>query len=149
MKKHRLEDITKHQVFTDPPEGYFHKLPGVIQEKIANESVRSTSTYWISALKLVPVAAAMVLIVLYSGILQPKESIPGFEQVLSEVTSDDILQYLEGLELTNEEILAEIDFTALSLEFENIQDALIDNLDIEDETLLQLYEDFELQDSLL
>lgn len=149
MKKHRLEDINKSQVFTDPPEGYFDKLPGILQARTANKTVKTARFYWVGALKLIPAAAAIVLIVLYSGLLNQKESAPGFEEMLSEVTSDDILQYLEELDLTSEEILDEVDLRVLSLGFEDLEDPLIDNLDIEDETLLQLYDDFDLQDSLL
>jgi hypothetical protein len=149
MKKHRLEDINKSQVFTEPPEGYFDKLPGILQARTANKPVKTARLYWVGALKLIPAAAAIVLIVLYSGLLNQKESAPGFEEMLSEVTSDDILQYLEELDLTSEEILDEVDLRVLSLEFEDMEDPLIDNLDIEDETLLQMYDDFDLQDSLL
>ena len=149
MKKHRLEDIKKSQVFTAPPEGYFDKLPGILQARTANKTVKTARFYWVGALKLIPAAAAIVLIVLYSGLLNQKESAPGFEEMLSEVTSDDILQYLEELDLTSEEILDEVDLRVLSLGFEDLEDPLIDNLDIEDETLLQLYDDFDLQDSLL
>lgn len=149
MKKYRLEDIKKRQVFTEPPVRYFDKLPGIIQAKTANKTVRRAQWYWVGILKLVPVAAVMVLIALYSGLLNNKESVPGFDELLSEVTSDEIIQYLEGLDLTNEEILQEVDLRALSLELEDLHDPLFDNLNIEDETLLQLYDDFDIQDSLL
>ena len=105
--------------------------------------------YWVGVLRLVPLAAVVVLIALYSGLLNKKESGPGLDELLSEVTTDEIIQYLEDLDLTNEEILEEVDLMALSSEFEDLQDRLIDNLNIEDETMIQLYDDFDVQDSLL
>lgn len=149
MKKYRLEDIKKQQVFTEPPEGYFDRLPGIIQAQTANKPVRRPQLYWVRVLRLVPLAAVVVLIALYSGLLDKKESGPGLDELLSEVTTDEIIQYLEDLDLTNEEILEEVDLMALSSEFEDLQDRLIDNLNIEDETMIQLYDDFDVQDSLL
>lgn len=150
MKKFRIEDIDKRRVFTEPPEGYFDKLPGIIQSKTAHKERSSKSrVFFIRALKMVPVAALLILIALYSGVISLKEDNPGFEELLSEVSSDDIIQYLEEIDISNEEILEEVDLTALSLEFEQIEDPLLETLDIEDEALLQLYDEYEIQDSLL
>ena len=147
--KYRLEDINKRQVFTKPPDGYFDKLPGIIQAQTANKPSERPLLYWVRAMKLVPAVAAIVLIVLYSGLLNYDQSVPGLDEVLSEVTSEDIIKYLENMELTNEEILEEVDLMALSLEFEDMEDPLIENLDIEDETWMQLYDDAGVQDDLL
>ncbi len=147
--KYRLEDINKRQVFTKPPDGYFDKLPGIIQAQTANKPSVKPLLYWVRALKLVPAVAAIVLIVLYSGLLNYDESVSGLDEVLSEVASEDIIKYLENLELTNEEILEEVDLMALSWEFEDMEDSLIENLDIKDETWMQLYDDFGAQDDLL
>ena len=150
MKKFRLEDLEKRQVFNKPPEGYFDRLPGIIQAKTAHKAGKSgRQLVWTNALKLVPVAALMILIAIYSGIFQERTVEPGFEEILSQVTSDDIILYLEELDISNDEILEEVDLKALSLELESIDDPLMDNLEIEDETLIQLYDDFDLQDSLL
>lgn len=150
MKKIRLEDLERRQVFTQPPEGYFDRLPGVIQSKTAHKSGSGDrQVVWINALKLIPVAAALGLIMFYIGLFSSQESTPGFEDLLSEVTTEDIILYLEDMEISNEEILEEVDLTAFSLEFENHDDPLMDNLDIEDESLIQLYEEYDLQDSLL
>ena len=91
----------------------------------------------------------IVLIAFYSGLLNREQSIPDFNETLSEVSSYDIIQYLEELDISNDEILAQVDINALSLEFDDMQDPLIDNLNIDDEALMQLYDDFDVQDSLL
>ena len=150
MKKIRLEDLDKRQVFNQPPEGYFDRLPGVIQAKTAHKAGSDgRQVFWIKVLKLIPVAAVLALIMVYSGLFSRQESTPGFEDLLSEVTTDDIILYLEDMEISNEEILEEVDLTAFSVEFESHEDPLIDNLDIEDESLIQLYQEYDLQDSLL
>jgi hypothetical protein len=150
MKKFRLEDLEKRQVFNKPPEGYFDRLPGIIQAKTAHQAGKGgRQIVWSRALKLVPVAALLVLIALYSGIFQGDDTEPGFEAFLTEVSSEDIIWYLEELDISNEEILEEVDLKALSLELDHMDDPLMNSLEIEDEALIQLYDDFDLQDSLL
>jgi len=150
MKKFKLEDIDRKRVLVDPPEGYFDRLPGVIQAKTAHKSSRSAGkSVWIWTLRLVPAAAVLILIALYSGVLSFQTAEPDFEQMLAEVSAEEIIRYLEESDLSSEEILQEVDLNALSMEFEESDDVLMEALDIEDETLLELYEDFQIQDSVL
>ena len=148
MKKFRLEDIDKRRVFNDPPERYFDELPGIIQAKTANAG-KKKGIVWVRALKLVPAAALLLLIAFYSGIFTADESTPEFEEILSEVNSEDIIEYLVELDVTNEEILTEVDFNSVSFEFESIGDPLMNNLDVEDEALIELYEEYDLPNGLL
>ncbi len=150
MKKFRLEDLEKRQVFNKPPAGYFDRLPGIIQAKTAHQAGKTGRwASWVWALRLAPVAAMLVIIALYSGMFQQQLDDPGFEEILSQVTSEEIILYLEELDISNDEILEEVDLKALSLELEQMHDPLMDNLEIQDESLIQLYEDFDLQDGLL
>lgn len=142
MKKYRLEDIKKSRVFTEPPADYFDKLPGVIQAKTANKSTNRARTYWMGALKLVPAAAAVVLILFYTGVLGPNDTAPSFESQLAEVSTEDIIEYLASVELTTDELLEEVDFTDLALDFEDAdQNELLENLDLDDASLIELYGD--------
>ena len=150
MKKIRLEDLDKGQVFNKPPDGYFDRLPGIIQSKTAHKrGSGSIPLVWKRTLQLIPVAALLIFIAWYSGVIATSRPDSGFEEILSEVTSDDIILYLEELDISSNEILDEVDLRALSLEFENPEDPLLDNLDIEDETLMELYDSYDLHDSLL
>ena len=149
MKKFRLEDIEKQQVFTKPPDGYFEKLPGIIQAKTANKSRTGAKTFWLTALKLAPVAGLLVFIALYSGVFNSQDSGPGLEDVLSEVSTEDIIWYLEELDITNDEIFEEVDLKALSLEIDDMRNPLLESMDIEDEALIELYDDYNMQEGLL
>ena len=140
MKKYRLDDIKKSRVFTEPPADYFDKLPGVIQAKTAHKATNKTRVFWMGALKLVPAAAAVVLILVYTGVLGPKPA----SDPLADVSTDDLIEYLATVELTTDEILEEVDFTDLSLDFENAdQDQLLENLDLDDASLIELYGELE------
>ena len=149
MKKFRLEDIDKRQVFTKPPDGYFEKLPGIIQAKTANKAKTGAKTYWLTALKLAPVAGLLVFIALYSGVFNSQDSGQGLEDVLSEVSTDDIIWYLEELDITNDEIFEEVDLKALSLEIDDMRNPLLESMEIEDEALIELYDDYNMQEGLL
>ena len=149
MKKFRLEDIDKRQVFTKPPDGYFEKLPGIIQAKTANKPRTAAKTFWLTALKLAPVAGLLVFIALYSGVFNSRDAGQGLEDVLSEVSTDDIIWYLEELDITNDEIFEEVDLKALSLEVDDMRNPLLESMEIEDEALIELYDDYNMQESLL
>ena len=149
MKKFRLEDIGKRQVFTKPPDGYFEKLPGVIQAKTAHKPRTASRTYWLTALKFAPVAGLLIFIALYSGVFNNPDSGQELEDMLSEVSSEDIIWYLEELEITNDEIFEEVDLKALSLEIDDMRNPLLESMDIEDEVLIELYDDYHLQEGLL
>ena len=149
MKKYRLEDIKKRQVFTSPPEGYFEKLPRIIQEQTTYKGRKGAPAYWITALKLVPAAALVVLIALYTGLIGTSDNTMDLDGMLAEVTSEDIILYLEELDISNEEILSEVDLTALSLGMQEMEDPLMETLDIDDEALIEWYDDLEGEESLL
>lgn len=150
MKKIRLEDLDKRQVFNKPPDGYFDRLPGIIQSKTAQKTrTSSIPLVWRRSLQLIPAAALVVFIAWYSGVITTSQPESGSEEFLSEVTSYDIIIYLEELDISSNEILDEVDLKALSLEFENPDDPLLDNLDIDDENLIELYDSYDLYDSLL
>jgi hypothetical protein len=149
MKKFRLEDIDKRQVFNKPPDDYFEKLPGIIQAKTANKSKSNPRTYLLMALKLAPVAGLLVFLALYSGVFSSQESGSGFDDMLSEVSNEDIIWYLEELDLTSDEIFEEVDLKALSHEIDDMRNPLLESMDIEDEAFIELYDDYNMQEGLL
>lgn len=148
MKKYRLEDLKKSRVFTEPPEGYFDKLPGIIQAKTAHKGLQKARSYWIGALRLVPAAAAVVLIALYFGVFKGP-GVQDMDLLLADVSSEDIIEYLEDIDLTSEQIYEEVDINELSLQFEEEQDALLENLEIEDETIIDIFDDLDSESVLL
>ena len=149
MKKYRLEDIKKDRVFSEPPQGYFDKLPGIIQAKTANKGSAKTRIYWIGALRLIPAAAAVALILFYTGVFQSKSSFD-VDQVLSEVSTEDLIEYLGAVDLTTEQILEEVDFNELSLEFQNdTDDVLLEGLEVDDDAIIEYFGELEEVESLM
>jgi len=102
MKK--LEDIPKKEVF-NVPEGYFDKLPGVIQARVAKPQSES-SPVWGFALRY----ALPTVILLVVGIVwfNQTHQVVDAEQLLSSIETEDLVAYLNDSDITTEELLAEV-----------------------------------------
>jgi hypothetical protein len=100
MKK--LEDIPKHNPFS-VPDGYFDKLPGVIQARIAERTVeKQTLPYFRYALQYaLPVVALIVVAVLY---FTPKEA-ESYNDILASVSTEQLAAYLADSDITTNDIL--------------------------------------------
>lgn len=111
MKK--LEDIPKNHPFK-VPEGYFDKLPGMIQARIAEKSdVKEAKPYFRYALQYaLPVLILAVVVVIY---LVPR-STQDVNTMLASVSTDELVVYLEESEITTEELLDEMTLDTESVE---------------------------------
>src|SRR5258705_12094994 len=101
MKK--LEDIPKKNIF-EVPEGYFERLPGVIQTRISVSPSSPTGfPYWGKVLRY----ALPVLLLLGAGIFWYRnDSFPSKVSVQSELASirpDQLAAYLVEHDLTTED----------------------------------------------
>lgn len=100
MKK--LEDIPKNNPFT-VPDGYFDKLPGIIQSRIAEgEAKKQPRPYFRYALQYaMPVVVLIVVAVIY---FTPKES-ESYEDILASVSTEQLAAYLADSDITTGDIL--------------------------------------------
>lgn len=100
MKK--LEDIPKNHPFS-VPDGYFDKLPGVIQARVAESAVKKQARpFFQYALRVaVPLAAMVVLAVLY---FTPSTG-NNYNDILASVDTEQLTAYLEESDITIDELL--------------------------------------------
>jgi hypothetical protein len=133
MKK--LEDIPKQEIF-DVPEGYFDKLPNRIQSRITNKKERVYNLLSISVVKY----AAPIVTLFVAGILWLNNSTPetNVHAVLATMQTDDLVDYLSESDLTTDELLEAIDFSAE--DFEQIEENTYD-LDINDGNFEDVFDD--------
>jgi len=133
MKK--LEDIPKNHPFK-VPDGYFEKLPGVIQARIAEQThVRESKPYLRYALQYaLPVLILGVAAVIYLMPGTPQNT----ESLLASVSTEELVAYLEESEISTEELLDQFELNAENIEaiedevysnFEGLED--IDELDLD------------------
>ena len=111
MKK--LEDIPKNSPFK-VPEGYFDRLPGMIQARIAEKSdVKEAKPYFRYALQYaLPVVVLAIVAVIY---LVPPAT-QNVDTLLASVSTDELVAYLEDSEITTEELLEEMTLDNESVE---------------------------------
>lgn len=130
MKK--LEDIPKKEIFT-VPEGYFDKLPGVIQARVASPDRRRAflpSFSWKVALPAAMVVAAGIF-----WLTNPVASVDA-ESILASVETYDLIAYLnESEDVSLDDVLESVEFNDRDLdEIENevyvldLNDGDIENL---------------------
>ena len=101
MKK--LEDIPKKRAF-EVPEGYFEKLPGVIQSRIAKPGEqRSWWSAYSYSLRFALTAVTLLVfgIFWYNHSQQDKSA----ESILASIQTEDLVAYLGEADLTTDELL--------------------------------------------
>jgi hypothetical protein len=130
MKK--LDDIPKKQNF-EVPEGYFEKLPGIIQSRVTQ---RNKETSWVFDLRFALRFAVPVVILLALGIFwysrSPIEK--SAENILASVQTDDLITYLSESDFTTDELLEDVQL--------NSQDAI----DIEESVYELQFNDSEFEE---
>ncbi len=136
MKK--LEDIPKKQIF-EVPEGYFDKLPGVIQSRIAEQiPVREQISYFALSLRyalpaIVLIAASFFVYQNYYN-AQPTDA----ESILASVDSQDLVDYLDEDDVSIEDILENVNTEEINPDELNTME-----LDFSDVDLMELSDEFE------
>jgi len=104
MKK--LEDIPKKQVF-EVPEGYFEKLPGIVQSRVAKpgEERRWWFVYRYSLRIALP---AMILLAFGIFWYNQPQADKSAEGILASIQTEDLVAYLSEADLTTEELLEDV-----------------------------------------
>jgi hypothetical protein len=136
MKK--LEDIPKKQIF-EVPEGYFEKLPGIIQSRVTQH--REEKKWWLEynySLRL----ALPAIILLVVGIIwfsdTPKDL--NAENLLASIQTEDLITYLNEDELTTEELLEHVILDAQDI---NTIEESVYEFELTDSELEEIFYDIE------
>lgn len=112
MKK--LEDIPKNNPYS-VPDGYFDRLPGVIQARIAEGAAaqKQARPYFRYALQYaVPVVAIIIAAVIY---FTPKET-ESYSDILATVSTEQLAAYLADSDITTDDILEAVELDEESAE---------------------------------
>ena len=101
MKNIDLNKLDRNQPFK-APDRYFEELPSVIQSK-AIESNRKAETWKLPIIKWAAVPAIIVAVLIF--LILPKNENKNAEQILSEVSTEELVAYLESSEMSTAELL--------------------------------------------
>ena len=97
-KRIRLDDLKKEVPFT-VPEGYFDKLPQMIQSRIPSEPVRKPVIGW-SWQRSLALVSAMALILVLVWVTVPERQGSLGQEPLSGISNASIVSYLEDQDIS-------------------------------------------------
>ncbi len=104
MNMKKLEDISKENIFR-VPDGYFEKLPGVIQTRVAKPEPR---VWFAPALKFsLPVVALVLAVTVWFTTRQGVS----LEDQLNEIQTEQLMVYLEESDLSPDLITDELNWS--------------------------------------
>ncbi len=126
----RLEDIPKKKVF-DVPEGYFEKLPGIIQSRVASREKQSSAVFRIGLRLAMPALLIGIAVIFW---INRSDSRPGAEKILASVQTKDLIAYLKEADFTTDELLDQVQLDAddVAKIEESVYEFELDQSEIED-----------------
>ena len=136
----KLEDLPKKEIF-DVPEGYFEKLPGTIQTRIAERQQQTTTR---PVLRYAFQYALPLVVIITIGLIwfEKSSSNPSAtESLLADIQTEDLITYLDDTDMTTDELLEHASLDAADVE--EIEQAVY-GLDLDDETLDVLTDEMDL-----
>ncbi len=144
----KLEDIKKENIYT-VPDKYFDQLPTRIQTRVYKKKpVFSLLFNWNLAYKIASPIAIALLLVIYFGVPRFSNSTLTAEEILAQVSSDDLVAYLQTTDITTDEIIEEIDFAIIDLDFDD-QDPIMQEMQINEKDIDALMDEYGIEDDLL
>ncbi|MEQ9466512.1 MAG: hypothetical protein RLN88_03820 [Ekhidna sp.] len=140
--KYKLDDINKKSGFK-VPEGYFEDLPMKIQQRIGTESTPQTIRLpsWSLAM------AASFIIILTAVFILKNTSTPTAEELLAEVSQEELVAYLDLIELDEYDIASAVDENSEILNFEETD--VLDGIDMDEGVIDDVLLEYDLADEYL
>jgi hypothetical protein len=143
----KLEDIKKKNIYS-VPNRYFDQLPARIQSRVQEKkSVFGFTLDWSLAFKLAVPALALVFILFYFGV-STNYSGQSAEELLAQVSTDDLIAYLETTDITTDEIIDELDLSNIVLDFYE-DGPIMQDMDMNDAEIDALLDKYGIDDEIL
>lgn len=142
-KSFNLENFSKEEMFS-VPDGYFNKLPTIIQAKAIESTQKRMVFSNVGVLKFAIPTLLLLLMVGYFGYKyqnNPAGLDTKIELMLAEVSTEEMVSFLDESELSSDDLLELVSF-----EGEKIDDFSYELEDISNEELELLMNDFEIKD---
>jgi hypothetical protein len=140
----KLEDIHKDNIFK-VPDNYFEDFPGRLQKRIAEEEA-SRKTPILRIRPLISVAAAAVILIFVAyGITRLSNRLSPVDRILSNVSTEELINYLVESEISTEEFLESIDIAVISSSEDPFDEEFISSDPMDDETLDELLDEYEIE----
>lgn len=137
MNKMKLENLPKKEIFT-VPDGYFEKLPGVIQARVAVPQTQPQSALRYSLRYALPAIVLLLAAWFFNPFAKQSASV---ETMLADVQTEDLIAFLDDTDITTEELLdnGSLDTT----DADEIEDEVY-GISLDDETLDAMTEEYDI-----
>ncbi len=137
MKKIKLKDIDNKAPFS-VPDGFFSELTDNIQARITEKPKRQ----WIPVSQLrLALVSSFVLIILAIAIFQQDPAEQSVDEMLAEISEQDLIDYLDMNDFTESELLEGLSEEEIDQLWSDEEG--LDDLDLENEDLDELLFDYE------
>ncbi len=134
MKK--LEDIPKKNIF-EVPEGYFEKLPGIIQTRVAKPE---PTRWFVPSLKFALPILAFVAVGIFWFSSQTGKSI---EEQLSGIQTEQLIAYLDDSDLTMDDLAETVTWSDTDLN--ELEERVYSSFEVTGDELDILLEEFNVE----
>jgi len=140
----KLEDIHKDNIFK-VPDNYFEDFPDRLHKRIAEkEAVRPTPVIRMRTLINIAAAAVILFFVIYGiSLLSTRSS--SAERILSNISSEELINYLVESDMSTDELLESLDISIIASIDDPLTDELISSDPIDDETIDDLIDEYEIE----
>ena len=142
----KLDDIHKDNIFK-VPENYFGDFPGRLEKRIAEDR---KITRIVPIRKIVNWAAAAVILLfgLY-GITRLGDHSLTVDQMLSDIPTEELIDYLVDSDISTEELLENLDISIIANNDYPVSDDLISTDPIDEETIDNLLDEYEIENEYM
>jgi hypothetical protein len=140
----KLEDIHKDNIFK-VPDNYFENFPERLQKRIEEtEQQKKTPVIRLRTIINLAAAAAILIFAIY-GITQINNNSSSVDQILSEISSEDLVNYLVESDMSTDEFLENLDMTVIASAEDPITDEFIPSDPLDEETIDELLDEYEIE----
>lgn len=144
----KLEDIKKENIYT-VPDKYFDQLPSRIQTRVYKKKpVWGLPFHWNLAYKIAGPVLVVLLLTIYLGVPRFGNSELSAEEILAQVNTEDLVAYLQTTDITTDEIIEEVDFTNIDLDFYE-QEPIMQNMQMNEKDIDALLDEYGIDNDLL
>ena len=140
----KLEDINKDNIFK-VPDNYFENFPERLQKRIEEtEQQKKTPVIRLRTIINVAAAAIILMFVIY-GITLINDNSTSADQILSEISSEDLVNYLVESDMSTDEFLENLDMSVLASTEDPIIEEFIPSDPLDEETIDELLDEYEIE----
>ena len=140
----KLEDINKDNIFK-VPDNYFENFPERLKKRIMEDEQKKK----VPVIRLRPIinwaAAAVILIFAIYGITRINDNTASVDQILSEISSEELINYLVESDMSTDEFLENLDMSVIASTEDPLNDEFIPSDPLDEETIDELLDEYEIE----